>query len=74
MPETRQSKKARIENSPSQRRRERNEREDFSQAAARIVQEATKELIGANCCEQAVTQPSSPALWLRQPPALFPLS
>jgi len=33
-PETNQSKMARIENSPSQRRRERNEREDFSKAAA----------------------------------------
>jgi len=44
-PETRQSKLARIENSPSQRRRERNEREDFNQAAAR-VREATKEFVG----------------------------
>jgi hypothetical protein len=48
IPQTRQSKMARIENSPSQRRRERNEREDCSQAAARIAREATKELVGAN--------------------------
>ncbi len=46
IPETRQSKMARIENSPSQRRRERNEREDLSQAAAPIVREATKEFVG----------------------------
>ena len=49
IPETRQSKMARIENSPSQRRRERNEREDFSQPPAQIVREATKALVGANC-------------------------
>ena len=49
IPETNQSKMARIEKSPSQRRRERNEREDFSKAAARIVREATTELVGANC-------------------------
>jgi hypothetical protein len=34
IPETRQSKIARIENSPSQRRRENNEREDFSDKGA----------------------------------------
>lgn len=39
--ETRQSKMARIKNSPSQHQREHNEREDFSQATARIVKEAT---------------------------------
>ena len=37
IPETRQSKMARIENSPSQWRRERNEGEDFIQTAARIA-------------------------------------
>jgi hypothetical protein len=46
IPETGQSKIARIENFPSQRRRERNEREDLSQAAALIVREATKEFVG----------------------------
>jgi hypothetical protein len=40
IPETRQSKMARIKNSPSQHQREHNEREDFSQAAAQIVKEA----------------------------------
>lgn len=42
-PETLQSKKARIDNAPSQKQREHNEREDFSQAAARIVRETTKD-------------------------------
>ena len=41
-PETLQSKRARIYNAPSQKHREHNEREDFSQAAARIVKEATE--------------------------------
>jgi hypothetical protein len=43
VPETLQSKRARINNAPSQKQREHNEREDFSQAAARIVKEATEE-------------------------------